>query len=147
MKKQKLILVFSLVLAIFLLTIGCSSPSGDNKAGLQIYHMTIDLGAVDNSSTDKQRLVYSVTLTNENNKAIYVQWIEPVLGTKISEKVITEDLKVIVEKEIPANQYLEIDGEFILDTKGLSKKEIISLEPFITGIKVTLGKTINLKLE
>jgi len=130
MKKQKLILVFSLILATFLLTIGCSSPSGDNKAGLQISHMNIGLGAIDNSSTDKQRLVYSVTLTNENNKAIYVQWIEPVLGTKISEKVITEDLKVIVEKEIPANQYLEIDGEFILDTKGLSKKEIISLEPF-----------------
>jgi len=113
--------------------------------GLQVYDMTSSLGAVDSDDLDRQRLVYSITLTNKNNKDVYVKWIEPVVVTELTDKIVTRDLKTVVEKLVAANQSIEITGKFVLDTKGLSKKEIASFEPFITGFKVVCEQVINLK--
>ncbi|AZR73462.1 hypothetical protein BBF96_08745 [Anoxybacter fermentans] len=58
---------------------------------------------------------------------------------------LTEDLRTKVEKKILASESLEIKGEFIFDTKGLSKKEILELKLFITDIKVISEKMINIE--
>ncbi len=145
MKKQKSMLFWGVVLVVFLLFTGCSSYDKDNRMGLQVYDMTSSLGAVDSDDLDRQRLVYSITLTNKNNKDVYVKWIEPVVVTELTDKIVTRDLKTVVEKLVAANQSIEITGKFVLDTKGLSKKEIASFEPFITGFKVVCEQVINLK--
>jgi len=147
LKKLNLVLFWGLILAIFLFVVGCSKPKEDEKMGLRIYGMSVGLGAVDNNNTDQQRLTYSFCLTNEDNDAVYIKAVEPVIGTGISNRVVTEKLEVLIEKEIPANRSMEISGEIVLDTKGLSKQEIVSLEPFITGIKITSEKTISFRSE
>ena len=96
MKRLKLILIGLLILACMML-IGCNSSNQGNKTGVQIYSMITSLGAVDNYDTDHQKLSYSVTITNEENRDIFVKSIKPILADGISDKVITEDLTVIVE--------------------------------------------------
>ncbi|MDK2822239.1 MAG: hypothetical protein PWQ67_47 [Clostridia bacterium] len=104
--------------------------------------MPTGLGAISNDNTDQHRLTYSINLTNEDDNEAYIQWIEPIFGKGITDKVVTEQLQVAVEKPITAKASLEIEGTVVLDTKGLSKKEIVALEPFIIGIKVGSEKVI-----
>ena len=128
-----------------MLLIGCNPSNPDNMIGLQIYSMTTGVGAADNNDImDKQKLSYSITLTNEENRDIYVKSITPILGDGISNIVITEELTVIVEKSLPANQSLKINDELIIDTEGLSKEEILDLQPFITDIKISTEQIIEL---
>lgn len=144
MEKQKFIFILGYILLGFLL-IGCNTSNPVSKTGLQIYDMSTALGAVDNNNIDKQKLSYSVTVTNEENREIYVKSIKPILGNGISSKVITEDLTVMVEKSIPANKSLTINGEIIINTEGLSKVQILDLEPFITDFKIVFEQIIELK--
>lgn len=144
MKIKRLIFIGWFILAGMLL-IGCNLSNSDNKTGLQIYSMSTGLGAVDNNgSVDKQKLSYSITITNEENRGIYVKSIKPILGNAISNQVVTDELTVIVEKSLPANQSLKINGEFIINTEGLSKEEILELEPFITDITIFTEQIIEL---
>lgn len=48
----------------------------------------------------------------------------------------TEKLTNVIDKEIASKQNIEVKGEIVFDSKGLSKEEVVKLEPFITGIKV-----------
>ena len=80
--------------------------------------------------------------SNEDDNEAYIQWIEPILGVGIKDKILTEDLKVVVEKSIPSKGSIEINGVVVFNTKGLSKQEIVELEPFITGIKVVSEKIV-----
>jgi len=146
-KTSILALTLILILAFSLVISGCTSVEQQNKqrqdkTGLQIYSMSTGLGALNNDNTDQHRLTYAINLTNEDDKEVYIQWIEPILGNGIKDKVITEELRIAVEKPIAAKGNLEIEGVVVLDTQGLSKKEIVSLEPFITGIKIGSEKVI-----
>jgi len=45
---------------------------------------------------------------------------------------------------IPPGEGIEIKGQIIFDTKGLSKKQITELEPFVTGFRVSTEEIISL---
>lgn len=145
--KSKGKVLINLVIIISLLFLGCTTLDQAKrekveKTGLAIYSMSTGLGAISNDNSDQHRLTYAISLTNEDEDNIYIQWMEPILGKGIKDKVITKKLQVAVGKTISAKGSLEIEGEFVFDTQNLSKEEIINLEPFITGIKVGNEKVI-----
>jgi len=147
MLKGRMCLILCVLLMISLSAIGCTSlglekDQANDKTGLQIYSMSTGLGAVSSENTDQHRLTYTINLTNEDDNEAYIQWIEPILGVGIKDKILTEDLKVVVEKSIPSKGSIEINGVVVFNTKGLSKQEIVELEPFITGIKVVSEKIV-----
>ena len=127
---------------------GCTSGEReDTKSSLQIYSMSTGLGAISRENTHQQCLTYTINLTNEKDQEDYIEWIEPILGEGIKDKVINEDLKVNVKQSISAKGSLEVEGEIVFNTQGLTKEEIINLEPFITGIKVGSEKVIVINLQ
>jgi len=149
-KIKTLTLTLTLTLFCTMLVFGCTGvDQGNNdtnkKTGLQIYSMSTGLGAVSNDNIDQHRLTYTINLTNEDDKEAYIQWIEPILGMGIKDKILTEELQVVVEKNIPSKGSIEIKGVVVFNTKGLSKEEILELEPFITGIKVVSEAEIVIK--
>ncbi|MGI6226135.1 MAG: hypothetical protein ACOYJ1_07785 [Peptococcales bacterium] len=139
--KHKIKIFICLILFISLFLLGCPNLFKVNnevkeKSRLQIYSMSTGLGAVDNTNTNLHRVTYAINLTNEDDSDTYIEWIEPVLGRGIIDKVITENMQIAVEKTITAKGSLKVEGEFVFATNELSKEQIINLEPFITAIKV-----------
>lgn len=134
-----------MVFVLILLT-GCNlSDSANNSIkqnGLQVSDMLTALGAV-GDSLDKTKFSYTITIYNKEDEDIYISQVEPILGKDAKDRLISSDLKVDVEKTVSANESIEIKGEIILDTKEISKQQIVELEPFITGIKVLSEKVIN----
>lgn len=138
-KKTVKISVLFLSLILFLLAVGCTEieekETADKKV-LQIYSMSTALGSISNDNLDQQLLTYTIYITNEDETEDYIQWIEPILGEGIKDKVLTDNLKINVEETISPKGSLEVKGQITFDTLGLSKEEIINLEPFITGIRI-----------
>ncbi|MDK2799999.1 MAG: hypothetical protein PWQ70_1618 [Clostridiales bacterium] len=143
--KKILTLLWIMVFVLILLT-GCNlSDSANNSIkqnGLQVSDMSTALGAV-GDSLDKTKFSYTITIYNKEDEDIYISQVEPILGKDAKDRLISSDLKVDVEKTVSANESIEIKGEIILDTKEISKQQIVELEPFITGIKVLSEKVIN----
>ncbi|MDK2933938.1 MAG: hypothetical protein PWP27_1748 [Clostridiales bacterium] len=143
--KKILTLLWIMVFVLILLT-GCNlSDSANNSIkqnGLQVSDMLTALGAV-GDSLDKTKFSYTITIYNKEDEDIYISQVEPILGKDAKDRLISSDLKVDVEKTVSANESIEIKGEIILDTKEISKQQIVELEPFITGIKVLSEKVIN----
>ncbi len=98
-------------------------------------YMSTALASVDDEG-NQQRFSYTVSLCNEGSGRLYVNWIEPVLSAELSSTVVTEDLKVTVDQNIEAGACISVKGEFILNTEGMTKLEILDLEPFMTGMKL-----------
>jgi hypothetical protein len=149
--KQK-ISVLTIISTLALLLFGCNGlelgkNNSDEETGLQIYSMSTGLGSISNDNLDQQRLTYNISITNESDTESYIQWIEPILGEGIRDKIITEELQITVEKSIPAKGSLEVEGVIVFDTLGLTKEEIINLEPFITGINVNGEKVIEINTQ
>ena len=61
------------------------------------------------------------------------------------EKIENIDTKIIVEKSVLPKQTIHIKGkDIIFNTIGLSKKEIIEIDPFIINFKISLDKTLKI---
>lgn len=130
--------MIGIILSFAVLITACASDDSTNaqkSVGLEVSGMSSGLGAVD-ENLDKTKISYSIPLSNNSSKDRYIKWIEPTLGEKVKDRLLSEEIKVNVQKIIKGNQYLEIEGEIILDTKGMTKQEITELTPFITGIKI-----------
>ena len=59
-------------------------------------------------------------------------------------KIISKDIIITVNKDLKPNESIQINGEIIFNTKGLTKLDIEKLEPFITDIKFSTEETISL---
>jgi hypothetical protein len=121
---------------------GCNTETSTQKTGLKVDSMwSTSVGAVEATT---QKLSYSITLTNGGDQDIYVKSIKPILAEKVSDRVTSEELIVIVEKPLTTGQSIEIKGEFIMNTAGLSKEEIVELGPFITNIQILSEQILEL---
>jgi len=99
------------------------------------------IGGIGNS-TDEQRYSYWISLCNGKNDEIFVSWIEPIYSNELLKRSQTKNHKVIVEKTILPDNCTKINGELIFDSKGLSKTEIDSWEPYLTGFRISYEKII-----
>lgn len=80
---------------------------------------------------------YSIELTNTNGKTI-----EPSVNETVKNKILSKETLVTVNKKMSPNETIQINGEIIVDTHGLSAQDI---QKFITDIKVSTEETVNLK--
>ncbi len=136
MKKLTLLLVVLLMVSLT----GCYSQ-GENrtmKEGIKIIGMVSSLGAVkgEEDNFERQSYRYSVTIQNYDKSDYNIISIQPVLGSDFLKRVENKENKVIVNGTLPSEQSLTIDGEIIFETKGLSKEEIIGMEPFIEKFNI-----------
>ena len=99
------------------------------------------VGGVGNN-TDEQRFSYWISLCNGKNNEVFVSWIEPIYSNELLKRSQTKNHKVVVEKTILPNNCTKINGELNFDSKGLSKIEMDSWEPYITDFRISYEKTI-----
>lgn len=138
-----------LVIAIIFISVfsaSCSAkPALQAEGGLKIDNWSSALGGVDETDLDKTKFTYSVSLTSRNENTVLVKSIVPLVNDSIANKILGNDMTVVVNKEIKPNETIQISGEIVVDTKGLTKADIAKLEPFITDINVSSEETIHLK--
>jgi hypothetical protein len=144
-KGLKIITILVLCTLIFLT--GCNSTKTQlqTKGGLKINSWSSGLGGVNETNLDKTKFSYSINLSNGNNTNIYVKSIEPLVNEKIKNIILSKDIAVTVNKDVKPGETIQINGEIIIDTKGLTKSDIMKLEPFITDVKISSEETISLK--
>lgn len=147
MLKKSILIVFIFILFIFTLFKVCNSKNSQNqtKGGLEIHNWSSGLGGVNKNDLDKTRFSYSINITNENEKTIFIKSIQPSVNETIKSKILSKETVVIVNKDIKPNETVQINGEIIIDTKGLTKSDILKLEPFIKDIKVLTEETVDFK--
>ena len=138
------------MIAVFLFLAACSTNSTSgagiiNKAGIEINNISSSIGAVGENTNDieTQSFKYTITVTNNDAQDITVVSINPELSKKFSERVSDKDTEVKVNKTISSGGSLDISGEIIFDANGLSKEQIVGLEPFIENIKIFEERTID----
>ncbi|MGY0371985.1 hypothetical protein [Clostridium sp. JNZ J1-5] len=85
---------------------------------------------------------YSIELINTNGKTIFIKTIEPSVNETVKNKILSKETLVTVNKKMSPNETIQVNGEIIVDTHGLSAQDI---QKFITDIKVSTEETVNLK--
>ena len=130
MKKWQTYLVIGILFASLSLSIWGFSllvkPSyGIIGPELRITNMMAGSGRV-NGTTFEEVYQYEITLFNGNKDDMYITHIDPVLNSKLSDRLLTDDNTVIVEETLAANSAVVIKGEFSFNSKGVSKEEMIS---------------------
>ena len=130
---------FILATAIILIFFGCAKEqkSLDGK-GIKILSLVSTRAGVkgEENNFDKQRFIYYLTLHNYEDENFFVKSVEPVFGEKIQDRIVSKNVKVLVNREIKSKQSLSVSGEIIIDTENLSKEEIIAIEHYIKEFKI-----------
>ncbi len=134
-----------ILISILLVLVGCSSNNILDKAGIDITGTTSSIGAVGKNTKDfeTQSFKYTVTLTNNEAADINIVSVKPILSEKFLERATNKDTVIQVNRTISQGSSLDVTGEIIFDVKGLTKEQIVSLEPFIKEVKVIEERTIN----
>ena len=97
-------------------------------------------GAVDGDMTslDKQKLSFWVTVWNDSTQQSYVKDVKMKLPDSLLAHVLSGDTVITVNKFLNANASYQVNGALILDTKGMTKQEIVNLGE-IQGFTVETG--------
>jgi hypothetical protein len=143
MKKSVMSLTIIAVLFLTSYSLSANTRTSASVTGIRITRMDTAIGGAE-GNTDEQVFSYNLTLFNAEPVNVVVHWIVPVLVGEVSKRALTADHRVIVEKTLVPNTYLEISGGFTFDTKDVSKIQIMSWEPFLTGITVSSDITLSL---
>ena len=122
----------------------CTTNQRVGVTGININSISTSLGACEGQQEDQesQSFKYSVTLTNSEKCDIKIMSITPIISESIFDRVLTEDLTVSVNKIIGSGKSINISGEIVLDVKGLSKGQLISLKPFVKKVTVNEERII-----
>jgi hypothetical protein len=141
---------FILVTILSLITYGCAGTTNVQdiqRPGLEISTMSTGIGAVDtnNNNHDIQRFSYSINLANNDKDTVFIKEVTLVLPKEFEETLITKELTVTVNKDIVPKSAIEIKGSLDFKANGLSKDDIIKLNPTISSVKVTNERTISLE--
>lgn len=133
------------LMSILLLFTACSANKPLNKVGIDITGITSSIGAVGKNTNDfeTQSFKYTIALTNNEAAEITIVSVNPILSEKFLQRVSNKDTIIQVNKTISQGSSLEVTGEIIFDAKGLTKEQIVSLEPFIKEVKIVEERTIN----
>ena len=68
--------------------------------------------------------------------------VRPILSEKFLERVSNKDTELHVNTAISQGGNLGVSGEIIFDAKGLTKEQIVSMEPFIKEVRIIQERTI-----
>lgn len=145
MSKKLIMIIFSLCIIIFFTGCNNRKVQVQSKSGLKIYNWSSALGGVNENDLDKTKYSYFINLTNDNEKTIFIKSVQPSVNEAIKDKILSKEIVIDVNQNLKPNETIKINGEIIINTKGLEKSDIITLEPFITDIKVSTEETVSLK--
>jgi len=139
------IALLMILITILLLFAGCSRNDALNKQGIDIAGSTSSIGAVGENTNDfdTQSYKYAFTLTNNEAADITIVSAEPVLSEKFLERVSDGDTTIQVNRVVSQGESIEVTGEIIFDATGLTKEQIVSMEPFIKEVRIVEERTIN----
>jgi hypothetical protein len=136
-----------LLAALVLGMSGCAALGKDAQQAatpdLQVPELTTSIGRRQ-GDTDEQVFSYTVYLQNTSEAPIHVKWIEPLLSEPFSPRVLSSDPRLTVDATLAAQEGREISGELVFDAQGLTKDQILALEPFMSGINVASERVLAL---
>ena len=134
-----------LLVSTLLLFVGCSRSNTLNIVGIDISGINSSIGAVGENTNDfeTQSFKYTITLTNNEATDIKIVSVKPMLSEEFIERVSNNDTIIQVNKTIPQGSSIDITGEIIFDAKGLTKEQIVSMEPFVKEVRITEERIIN----
>jgi hypothetical protein len=137
---NRLTVVLLAIVAIISICVSCNSVD-TGKSELTIVGINSSIGGTaDNFS--EQHYSYTVSLQNNGISAVTVYFIEPVLLEPFAGKAKERDFKVTVEKTMAPKTTIEIDGEIQFDARGMSKDQIIAMEPFFTEVNINIDQLL-----
>ena len=148
MSKKSIITITIIILGIFnfIFLTGCNAQTQmQTKGGLKINSWSSGLGIVNETDLDNTKFSYSIDLTNDNEKGVFIKSIQPSVNETIRSRILSKEISVDVDRDIKPNETIHITGELVVNTKGLVKSDIVKLEPFITDIKVLIEENVSLK--
>lgn len=142
--KKLILTILACITVVSLLFAGCSTREVEViKGGLKITSSTSGTGPISESNYDETLFSYNINLTNENQKSIFIKSVQPIVNETIKNRVVSKEILVNVNKDVKANETISISGEIIINTKGLSKSDVMQLKPFITDMKVLTEETLS----
>ena len=136
----------TILLVTILLFTGCSSKNmADKVSTVDITNIVSSIGAVGDNTNDFETQSFKFTITLKNNEPtdITIVSVTPILSEKFLARAANKNTIIPVNKIIPQGGSLGVTGEIIFDAKGLTKEQIVNLEPFIKEVKITDERIIN----
>lgn len=134
-------LAYAIVFLLIGLVVGYSAsmiPSADEGSeGLEIPHTSSSIGSVDPDNSDRQLFSYEFDLYNYEDGSIYLSSVEPVFSDEFSKRILTSDTAISVDRNIDSGSSITLGGQVEFNATGLSKDEIIGMEPFILGMRLS----------
>jgi hypothetical protein len=105
------------------------SPDIQHK-GVVISNWNSGMGAVDEdnlNNLDKQKLSFTATIWNDSTKQTYITDVKLIVPETLRSRILTGDTVVSVNRELNLNASYQVKGDLILDTKGMTKEEVVNL--------------------
>ncbi|MDR6726898.1 hypothetical protein J2W91_005423 [Paenibacillus amylolyticus] len=132
---MKRVLLVILLICITFSIIGCLNRNKSEiiDDGIVIGQTLLSLGG---ENSDITEVTYSINLQNKLGKPITIIGVEPVISKDLSDRLIDNSLRLEVNKVIESNESKDISGYFKIDTKGLSKQEIMNFDLAIRKYKI-----------
>lgn len=138
--------IISIFLFLILVLSACNSSSVRTdeivEDGLVINSVSIGLGG--NENLDTTVVSYNFNLWNRTSKPIVVKTVEPILTNDLRNRMIDNNIKLEIDKQINGNSSEALSGTFKLNTKGLDKKGIMDLEINVKEFKITSDQVIGM---
>ena len=140
MKKIYIAVALSLLLGVS----GCANQDNRIEESLSISGIASSIGAVGQNTDDfdTQCFKYTITLSNNEDREIYIASVTPVLSEDFSKRVLESNVTVDVNEKLPGGESIQISCEIIFDAKGMSKEDIVGMEPFVKEVSIIEEKTI-----
>ncbi len=124
-------------LLIALLLTACTPiQSPGAKTMLEITSMVSSLGG---EGAHNEIGVYSFTviLTNHSGSTLNIKSITPEVQKAFASRLLETNFETSVEKAVPSNESIEINGKLRFDFKSLTKQQITDMGEPVAGLDVT----------
>ncbi|WP_406661529.1 hypothetical protein V7O66_03160 [Methanolobus sp. ZRKC3] len=139
---------------LFILLVGIAIGSGASTlladdyfpTELQLVEGTSSIGSVDNNNTDQQLYSYSFTLLRKGEGDCSINSIKPVFTEGFSGRILMEESNFVVNEMDDSGILITLTGKVEFDATGLSKKEIMDFDPFISYISVSSKEVLDFSL-
>jgi hypothetical protein len=87
------------------------------------------IGTVSSNETNlnEQKLSFSATIWNNTNHTVYVTNVKVNLPSSLENHIFSGSTFISVDKSMEPNSTVQITGQLILDTKEMTKEQIVNL--------------------
>lgn len=141
------------VVAIFVyLLSGCNSTKIDekksflenNKHDISVDGYSSTVGAESETNNDIQIVTYWLDITNHDNVEKVLKSVEPELNEIFAKKIIGKIDSIELNKPLKPSESTKVEIKIQFNAKGMSKEQIMVLEPYIKNLKIVTEKKLAL---